>query len=187
MASTQHTTYYLAADPAGAATPLLFTRLSMPFLDQEQCLDPGCKVAELRRAIGEDVGAADMVAQYGRYPFGYAANSGAITAAVFPLVVQYRGAELTKLPIVEAQSETVNIAVSSGSGTHYILADMVKSWTPAMFEQVARRCVDSGLAAKVVGTNNVGWVTKLAKKQSAQEITPRKLRFLPQRLVGKAA
>lgn len=165
----------------GAAATSAITRWSFPLDDQEQSLDPASKLNELANAMDLRRGMEDTTDETSTFPFP-SSDMDPAECAVFPVVVQPQETELSKVPVVETQGATLNVAVSSGSGTHYVLADTVKSPTPAMREQVLQRIVDSGLARSVYGTANLAWAPKLAKKQSAAELDARKLRFLPMAL-----
>lgn len=94
--------------------------------------------------------------------------------------------EFSKLQTV-SDPQTIEATISSISGTMHQLVQQAKSWEPTKIEEAARKIVDSGLAMRVLGTSDVEWALKVIKKQSADEISAKKLRFFPLTLKPRGA
>jgi hypothetical protein len=112
-------------------------------------------------------------------------GSPILGSRVLPLVTPFADLEASKLQVVEGTTnQTVQATfVNTGGCQHRTLVNQWKSWTPAAMEDAKRLIIDSGLALKLLGTNNVAWSTKtLQKNAAAMDI--RKARFFAQRLIS---
>lgn len=111
---------------------------------------------------------------------------------VFPIIFPGRDLELTKIASYEADQQ-IQLTFASGTSIpagriHHCLAHQFKSWTPAGWEALLRKCVDSGVAKQVLGTSAVTHSLKLLKKNpepAALDLS--RVRYLPHKVVPLAA
>lgn len=103
----------------------------------------------------------------------------------FPMVTPTNDLELSKVQVADGD-QSYFMTGPSFSGTHHTLCQQVRSWEALKIEDAARQMVDSGLAKRVLGTNNVTWSVKTLNKNAAS-LNPKKARFFPLRLVERRA
>jgi hypothetical protein len=166
----------------GAGLTANVSRIAIPFRDQAPIQNLNPFFAEMEAAMGLDRSNADRLSDDSPFPYPQDTDTTEQTCAYLPLVTAYPDAELTKVQCVEG-TQTYFLTISTGSGTHHTIAQHLRSWTPDMYEGAKKLIVDSGLARAVLGSNLVDWTTKLKNKQSLEDVSAKKWRFLPQRLV----
>jgi hypothetical protein len=84
-------------------------------------------------------------------------------------------------------SRTVYMA-GTFSGTHVLMLQQVRQWTPTAFESAKAELDRYGIPQAVIGAraSECEWTVKTARKNGAG-INPRKERFLPNKLVPRSA
>lgn len=175
------------------------TRFSAPFRDQTQTnhIPPFMHEWEQQTGFGE--GADDMIrnsetaaqARIGfkdpRASMPYEPLSGAVANVLggtalnnhgraFPIIVGSRNLETSKLQVIEG-TQTYYLTATF-SGVHRTLVHQYKSWTPAKLQDAREIIIQSGLAQRVVGRNDLVWTLKTLNK-NADTIDGRKARFFP--------
>lgn len=170
------------------------TRFSAPFLgqDQTQHLEPFMDaLAQQVDGMGEDRESAALATpltagrvtpwQWGDFPYD-GASPGDATGPLnpggwyFPIRYPGRDLELTKIPVFEGTASYYRTATVAG--TDRTLCHQFKSWTPAAQQEFRNLVIQSGLALKVAGTNDIAPMVKTYRKNIGQ-LDAAKARFLP--------
>jgi hypothetical protein len=164
------------------------SRVHLPFRGQRPILSPLPFVRRMNLLAGLKVDGSLYAGGVDSYYLPYPYKAGVSTAAqapyptVLPLVMSAPEQELSKVQTFGG-TQAISIVQTQSSGEHVILAQHVRSWTPEALADAISRLVDAGVVDAVVRSRNVTWVPKFARKNSGDDVSASKQRFMPLKLV----
>jgi hypothetical protein len=188
------------------------TDITVPFRDIVHTLHPDPIVLQMEAVMGNvyqpageltdtdgdgsDAPSGDIAGfPYDDFDYGVSEAGTTNALAALPnnpvclaLAVPSKRMELTKLQTVEGTQE-IQLQHRAGTpavdtGTHHILCCQVHSWNPQAFASAKQLLIEAGVCKAVLGTDDCDWSVKTLKKQDPTGIDPRKLRYMPMRLVA---
>jgi hypothetical protein len=182
----------------GSFTADTLTQFSCPFTDQTQTRDLDVFVNMLEQVTAEGqrgrdqqiIGPTGVVADIGRandfsgFPYGY--TGGVPTTAgtaldarllAFPIIVSGPHLETTKIQRFEGTSTYYRTSSDVTGDVDRTLIHQLKSWTPQKHEEFRQMLIQSGMAAKVLGTRDI--IPKALRNEVGGAIDPALARYFP--------
>jgi len=174
----------------GPFLPENVTRLNVPWRGQTDTGHMACYVTQQLLAMGTgrqiggavDQGASQALSDTGNFPYTPAFDGTTVNELTgllaVPVVTPASDLELSKIPTVDGD-ESLNITVSSLSGTWHNLAGQARSWQPSALQELTQYLVNIGLPSKVLkgGSGGLTWMVKSLRKND--DIDAKKTRYLP--------
>ncbi|MDD5367325.1 MAG: hypothetical protein PHR30_18480 [Gallionellaceae bacterium] len=188
----------------GASTAERITRIGMPFRDvyqtthTESVIEPFIHAMGGRRSVGsvQDFNAvAPNLTDFAGFPFtdGFTPVNTSRAEAYKGLLMVGLGiwpsldGEASKLQTLSG-TETYYLSLAAGGqgGSHHTFARQFKSWTPAKIADAKDEILRAGLQRGLYPGGTVfDWDVKTINKQNPEEISAKKQRYFPLRLVAK--